>query len=93
MIWAALGWHLVVMVVGAVAMAWDKRRARGDGRRVSERGLIGLALMGGWPTMVWVGRRIRHKTAKTSFRIKFGCAAVVHLTVVAMLIGWAATSG
>ncbi len=51
--------------------ALDKKRARAGGRRIPEKILHLLELMGGWPG-AWVAQRyLRHKTAKVSYRVVF----------------------
>lgn len=75
---------LVFSVVGGVLMAADKRAAQQSGNqrsgnRVSERKLWLIAVMGGWPGMYLVSQRIRHKTAKRSFRAAFVAGAAIHV--------------
>lgn len=49
----------------------DKRAARRNDARVSERALHLLAATGGWPG-AWLGQRVfRHKTRKQPFRTVF----------------------
>ena len=57
----------------------DKRAARNDTWRVSEKTLHLVALFGGWPGSLIGQQSLRHKTQKVSFRI------VLWLTVVANL--------
>lgn len=51
--------------------AFDKKRARLGGRRIPEKTLHFLELIGGWPG-AWIAQRyLRHKTAKVSYRVVF----------------------
>ncbi len=84
-----LGW--VGAYLGAIgtatwaAFAWDKRQAGLEGRRVPESVLLGLSLLGGSPAAAVAMFMLRHKTAKTSFKLKFACVIVAQ---VAAIGGW-----
>jgi uncharacterized membrane protein YsdA (DUF1294 family) len=72
-------------LLSAVAVAvygFDKRRACNGGRRVPERSLHLIALLGGWPGALAGQRMFRHKTQKTAFRIVLWLTIAVHLVVV-----------
>src|SRR4051812_41320705 len=64
------------------AYGFDKRRAVHGNRRVPERTLHILALLGGWPGALMGQRRFRHKTNKISFLVVFWITVVLHLAVV-----------
>lgn len=77
---AALTWGVPAYVgmgyLGAsllcfAAYAADKAAARARERRTPERTLLLLGLAGGWPGAVLAQQWLRHKSAKTSFRVKF----------------------
>lgn len=87
-------WNAVAVYLGLVAVAsaasfaaygLDKRRAVVGGRRVSERTLHMLALVGGWPGAVLGQRHFRHKTRKVQFLIAFWAVVVLHVAVVGAL--------
>jgi uncharacterized membrane protein YsdA (DUF1294 family) len=76
-----VGSILSLSVVSFLAYAVDKRFAREDRRRISERTLHTLDLLGGWPGG-WLARRtLHHKTRKTSFVIAFWMTVAMHLAV------------
>ena len=81
----ALPYLAAVALMSTVAFAaygFDKRRARMDGRRVPEKTLHLMALLGGWPGALMGQRVFRHKTQKISFRIVFWLCVALHLAIV-----------
>jgi uncharacterized membrane protein YsdA (DUF1294 family) len=72
----------VMSLVTFAAFGFDKRRAAAGGRRVPERTLLVLALVGGWPGAVLARRRFRHKTRKGSFVIAFWVVVALHVALV-----------
>jgi uncharacterized membrane protein YsdA (DUF1294 family) len=82
---AATGYLIVVLAMSQVcliAYGWDKRQAGNGGRRVSERTLYLLALLGGWPGALLGQRLFRHKTQKVRFRIVFWMVVLLHVAIV-----------
>jgi len=63
--------YLVASLACFAAYAADKSAARSRERRTPERTLLLLGLAGGWPGAVVAQQWLRHKSAKTSFRLKF----------------------
>jgi uncharacterized membrane protein YsdA (DUF1294 family) len=83
----ALGAALLVLnAVTVVVYALDKRAARRRTRRVPERTLLLLGLLGGWPGAVVAQRSLRHKTRKASFRRSFVLTVVLNVAVVAAVV-------
>ncbi len=66
--WQAVLAHLahLSLVTGAL-FVFDKRRSRGDGRRVREATLLGLAIAGGALGALLAMRGVRHKTKTSRF--------------------------
>lgn len=65
-----LAWALVLLlnVTALLVYGYDKWRSRGQGRRVPERTLLWLVLLGGW-VGAWLAMSLfRHKTVKQPFR-------------------------
>lgn len=71
-----LVWFGGLSLVAFLMFGWDKWRASRSGRRVSERTLILLGALGGWPGGFLGARLFRHKTIKRSFRIKYAMAFI-----------------
>lgn len=64
-----LGIYAAMSVVAVIAFAVDKRAAgRGD-RRIPERTLHTLELLGGWSGALLAVYLLRHKSAKIRFRV------------------------
>lgn len=72
-------WTAISSGVTAGLYVWDKRMAFQDRRRISERTLLLWCLLGGWPGGWVTGRRIRHKTRKQSYRIRFLVCVVINM--------------
>lgn len=84
--WLAATAHVVVLsLVAWFVYAWDKRRARAGGRRISEANLLWLAALGGaagaWFAMV----RHRHKTKHWVFRLLVPACVLAHVAAIAWL--------
>jgi len=82
-LWVA-GLYLVASILCVVVYAADKSAARGARRRVPEKTLLGLGLVGGWPGAIVAQQTLRHKTQKVSFRRAFWASVVVNLIVFAV---------
>ncbi|MDP3700813.1 MAG: DUF1294 domain-containing protein [Hylemonella sp.] len=83
---AALGYTLMSVLTYAVYAA-DKSAALRKRRRVPERTLHLLALLGGWPGALLAQQQLRHKTSKPRFLL------VYWLTVVGNFAGLLAITG
>jgi Predicted membrane protein len=74
-----LAYGLVVNLITFLVFAWDKRRAERDKRRIPERQLHTLTLIGG-SLGAWLAIfRLRHKNRKFSFLIITILISVIHL--------------
>ncbi len=78
-------WFLVAGLVLFCFMGFDKRRAKKDGRRISEKTLFAWALLGG----AWGGTagmfRFRHKTKHWYFRVGFPLLTALHILLLVWL--------
>lgn len=74
---------VVMSLVTLVAYWLDKRRAANGSRRIPERTLHLLSVLGGWPGALIGQQQFRHKTQKLSFRIVFWLTVLLHVGIVA----------
>ncbi|MDB5340823.1 MAG: hypothetical protein JWN70_6442 [Planctomycetaceae bacterium] len=72
----------VMSLLCFIAYGFDKRRAARGGRRVPERTLHIMALLGGWPGAILGQQQFRHKTQKVSFLIVFWLVVLLHISIV-----------
>lgn len=80
---------VLLSLLSYAVYASDKRAAQQGRRRVPERTLHLLALLGGWPGALLTQRRLRHKTAKPSFLIVFWLTTLGHFIAI---IVWVASA-
>ena len=84
-------WELVVVgyalasIVTFAVYGFDKRRAVHGGRRVPERSLHTLELLGGWPGALLGQVFFRHKLRKLTYMLVFLGIVALH---VAFWIAW-----
>jgi uncharacterized membrane protein YsdA (DUF1294 family)/cold shock CspA family protein len=63
--------YLIASAVTFLAYAQDKSAARRQARRVPERTLHMLSMLGGWPGALIAQQYVRHKSSKEAFRKTF----------------------
>lgn len=80
--------YAVVSVIAYITYAIDKKAAIKNRRRVSEKTLHLLGVVGGWPGAFLAQQRLRHKTQKTAFQVTFWLTVVVNL----VCAGWLTVS-
>jgi uncharacterized membrane protein YsdA (DUF1294 family) len=80
-----LAWLTAATVVTFFTYGFDKAAARSGWRRVPENVLLALAFAGGTAGALLGMRLFRHKTVKTSFRLKF---LLIVLLQVALLVAY-----
>ncbi|WOT05755.1 DUF1294 domain-containing protein [Shewanella youngdeokensis] len=78
---AALGYLLLLCCVTFIAYAVDKRAARQQRWRIKESTLHLLALLGGWPGALLAQQWLRHKSAKTSFKVALWLAILLNIAI------------
>ncbi len=84
-----LFWLVLTNAVAFLLFAWDKFRSGGPGRnRVSEFNLAAIAAIGGWPGGLAAMLLFRHKTAKLSFKLKYGMAFVIWAGLIYAALRW-----
>jgi uncharacterized membrane protein YsdA (DUF1294 family) len=82
----ALLFYGVASLLSFCVYAVDKSAAVAGRRRVSERSLLLLGLIGGWPGGLLAQRLLRHKTRKTSFLLQFWCTVGANLLVLGVIV-------
>lgn len=94
LVWG-LGIHWLLAVIGSSSAAtflyygYDKLAAKRGWRRIPERTLHVLSLLGGAPGALLGQQTFRHKTIKSSFQVVFWLIVVAQLTLAAAVIYWA----
>ena len=73
-----LFWLVLTNLVAFLLFAWDKFKSGGSGgNRINEFNLAAIGAVGGWPGGLLAMLLFKHKTAKLSFKLKYGLAFVV----------------
>ena len=87
--WDPLGSYLCsVNLVTLVFFGLDKWLAQRDAFRIPEAVLFGVIAVGGSPLGFIARYLFRHKTRKTSFRVKFWLIVVLQIAVIAAYWIW-----
>jgi uncharacterized membrane protein YsdA (DUF1294 family) len=86
-----IGGYAVVSLITFVAYAVDKRRAVRQRRRIPERTLHLLELLGGWPGALLAQRIVRHKRQKVSYVLVLAGIVLIHLIAWALVNYFLAT--
>lgn len=87
--WMPLSGMFALSAATYVLFAIDKRRAQSGAWRISETTLHLCELLGGWPGAVLAQHRLRHKSAKPSYRFTLWTIIVLHTWLAAdWLLGW-----
>jgi len=76
----------VLSILLFAVYAVDKSAARAGRWRISERNLLLIGLLGGWPGGVIAQQVLRHKTRKRSFQWAFWATVVANAAVVLILV-------
>lgn len=81
-----VAFYAVISVIAYITYAIDKKAAINNRRRVSEKSLHLLGVVGGWPGALLAQQRLRHKTRKTAFQVTFWLTVVVNLACAGWLM-------
>ncbi len=86
--WVLLGFGVVSVVT--LGYFWlDKSRAQREGaRRIPERLLHALELLGGWPASLLGQKLFRHKTTKRIYQYQFALMVAAHLAGLIAYLFW-----
>ena len=60
-------WFTTVNLMAAILWSHDKSRAVRGSRRIPEKTLFMLAMLGGWPASLLMAQWVRHKRRKDAF--------------------------
>lgn len=75
-------WFFLAYALASLLGFWlywaDKQHARNGRRRIPEKHLQIVALLGGWPGALLAQQALRHKTRKASFQIVFWAIVLSH---------------
>ena len=70
--------YAAMSLLTLACFAFDKQRAASGGRRISERTLHALELLGGWPGSLLGQQLFRHKRNKPAFFLVTWLIAILH---------------
>ncbi|NLX47415.1 MAG: DUF1294 domain-containing protein [Euryarchaeota archaeon] len=79
-----VGLYVAVNLVALIMYGYDKMKARKGERRISEKALLSIALLGPFGAMAGM-RWFRHKTRKLKFKV-VPLFAVLHVLLVFLLL-------
>ena len=85
--------YAVMSVIAFAAYGLDKSAARRAAPRISERTLLNIGLLGGWPGAVSAQQLFRHKTRKRSFRRAFWGTVVLNVLALTAFVALATIRG
>lgn len=81
-------WICAMSLWAFAAMGFDKRQAKKKSRRVPEKNLWLLAIIGGGIGAYLGMQMFRHKTRHTNFRVGFLMLAIVYFAIILYLFGF-----
>jgi len=79
-------WLTAISVITAVITAADKIKAKKGSRRISEKTLIILALLGGSAAEYFTMRLIRHKTLHKKFMLGLPLIIILQLAITVFVL-------
>jgi uncharacterized membrane protein YsdA (DUF1294 family) len=87
MIPVLIAYYVVVNIILWGMMKHDKQQARRHGRRIPEKRLLTLGLIGGAFGGIAGMQMFRHKTKHAAFKLGYPAMAIVHLYVLGEVFG------
>ncbi|GFN31784.1 DUF1294 domain-containing protein [Paenibacillus xylaniclasticus] len=82
-----LVYYIAVNIILWGMMKFDKEQARRHGRRIPERRLLSIGLIGGAFGGIAAMRAYRHKTKYATFALGFPVMALLHALLICSLFG------
>ncbi len=83
---APLIYLITINTITFLIYAYDKHAARKSKRRIPERTLHGLALIGGSPAALLAQLLLRHKTVKRSFQLTYWAVVILQVALLVYLL-------
>lgn len=83
--YAVMGWFFITGLWGSLLSAYDKAAAKHNRRRIPERTLLGIGLLGGAWLIYPVMRLVHHKTQHRKFMWGLPAAILLHAVLGAVL--------
>ncbi|MEM8834477.1 MAG: DUF1294 domain-containing protein [Planctomycetota bacterium] len=89
----ALAWYLLASLASVLVLGFDKLAAKRGWRRVPEKRLHLISLLGGWPG-AWIAHNLwRHKRQKGSYLWRFWAVVTLHVVVWGVIVALLVTRG
>ena len=85
------GYFISISLLAIALCVYDKHASKSGLRRIRERTLMLVCVLGGAAAMLITMRRIRHKTKHAKFMI--GIPAIIMLQIVIVFICWLLKGG
>ncbi len=83
---------LVCSLISFLLNGYDKFQARREKRRIPEKWLHTLELLGGWPGAHFAQQFFRHKTEKKGYRTVYWTIIFLHIALVTTAIYFSVTT-
>lgn len=83
---AAMLWLAGISLLTAIVTVADKIKARNGSRRISEKALFALALLGGGAAEYFTMRLIRHKTLHKKFMLGLPLIIILQLIIAVFVL-------
>jgi uncharacterized membrane protein YsdA (DUF1294 family) len=74
-------WFILISAVSIIMTVYDKWAAKRKKRRVPERTLLSLGIVGGAAAMYLTMKMIRHKTKKKKFMVGLPLEILLHVLI------------
>lgn len=75
------GYLIALNIISVLATLYDKAAAQSRGRRIPERVLMGLGVIGGALGMFVTMLLVRHKTRHMLFMVGLPVLAIIHIII------------
>ena len=75
-------WFILISAVSIIMTVYDKWAAKRKKRRVPERTLLSLGIVGGAAAMYLTMKMIRHKTKKKKFMVGLPLQILLHVLII-----------